>query len=283
MISVAGLVKRYGRTAAVDGLSLRVAAGEVVALLGPNGAGKSTTIRAMTGLLRPTSGTVAICGHDMATDGVAAKQRFGFVPDRPYLYPKLSGRELLRFLGRLRKVHDAEARARGLLADFELTSAADALIETYSHGMRQRLTFCAALLHSPSVLIVDEPMVGLDPRGARDVRLLMRRHADEGGHGDGRDRALVFGPRAGGAGRPHPSDSAAPDVGGGAVLLTTHSLEVAESLADWVLLMAGGKERARGSMAELRRQVGDEGANLEAIFMELTQAAEAAAALEQPT
>ena len=249
MISVAGLVKRYGRTAAVDGLSLRVAAGEVVALLGPNGAGKSTTIRAMTGLLRPTSGTVAICGHDMATDGVAAKQRFGFVPDRPYLYPKLSGRELLRFLGRLRKVHDAEARARGLLADFELTSAADALIETYSHGMRQRLTFCAALLHSPSVLIVDEPMVGLDPRGARDVRLLMRRHADEGG----------------------------------AVLLTTHSLEVAESLADWVLLMAGGKERARGSMAELRRQVGDEGANLEAIFMELTQAAEAAAALEQPT
>jgi len=244
LIAVERLVKRYGRVPAVDGLSLQVAAGEVVALLGPNGAGKSTTIRAITGLLRPTSGTVAICGHDMATDGVAAKRRFGFVPDRPYLYPKLSGRELLRFLGRLRKVPGAEARARTLLADFELTTAADALVETYSHGMRQRLTFCAALLHSPEVLIVDEPMVGLDPRGARDVRLLMRRHADEGG----------------------------------AVLLTTHSLEVAESVADWVLLMAGGQERARGSMAELRHRVGDEGANLEAIFMELTRAA-----AEEPT
>jgi ABC-2 type transport system ATP-binding protein len=201
----------------------------------------------MTGLLRPSAGAVSICGHDMATDGVAAKRRFGFVPDRPYLYPKLSGRELLRFLGRLRHVPDAEDKAKALLAAFELTQAADALVETYSHGMRQRLTFCAALLHAPDVLIVDEPMVGLDPRGARDVRHLMRRHADEGG----------------------------------AVLLTTHSLEVAESVADWVLLMAGGKERARGSLAELRQRVGDEGANLEAIFMELTQvAAEESAAQE---
>lgn len=239
MIAIERLVKRYGRMTAVDDVSLEVAAGEVVALLGPNGAGKSTTIKAMTGLLRPTSGTVRICGHDMATDAVAAKRRFGFVPDRPYLYPKLSGRELLRFLGRLRQVQRAESRAAALLAAFELTGAADALVETYSHGMRQRLTFCAALLHSPEVLIVDEPMVGLDPRGARDVRLLMRRHADEGG----------------------------------AVLLTTHSLEVAESLADWVLLMAGGRERARGSLTELRRRVGDEGANLEAIFMELTREA----------
>jgi ABC-2 type transport system ATP-binding protein len=247
VIQVEGLVKRYGRVAAVDGVTFRVAAGEVVALLGPNGAGKSTTIRAMTGLLRPSAGAVSICGHDMATDGVAAKRRFGFVPDRPYLYPKLSGRELLRFLGRLRHVPDAEDKAKALLAAFELTQAADALVETYSHGMRQRLTFCAALLHAPDVLIVDEPMVGLDPRGARDVRHLMRRHADEGG----------------------------------AVLLTTHSLEVAESVADWVLLMAGGKERARGSLAELRQRVGDEGANLEAIFMELTQVAAEESAAQQ--
>src|SRR5690606_9189683 len=145
-----------------------------------------------------------------------------------------------RFLGRLRSVPDSEAKARRLLVDFELTDAADALIETYSHGMRQRLTFCAALLHGPPVLIVDEPMVGRDPRGARDVRLLMRRHADEGG----------------------------------AVLLTTHSLEVAESVSDWVLLMAGGRERARGTMAELRRRIGDEDANLEAIFMQLTRVAD---------
>lgn len=241
MVRVDHLHKRYGRVAAVTDLSLRVVAGEVVALLGPNGAGKSTTIRAITGLLRPTSGSVVIGGHDMASDAVAAKRLFGFVPDRPYLYPKLTGRELLRFLGRLRAVSDAEARAGRLLADFELSAAADALIETYSHGMRQRLTFCAALLHAPPVLIVDEPMVGLDPRGARDVRLLLRRHADEGG----------------------------------AVLLTTHSLDVAESVSDWVLLMAGGRERARGSMAELRQRVGDDRANLEAIFMELTRTAEA--------
>ena len=244
MVRVDGLHKRYGRAPAVVDLSLRVSAGEVVALLGPNGAGKSTTIRAITGLLRPTSGSVAIHGHDMATDGVAAKRLFGFVPDRPYLYPKLTGRELLRFLGRLRKVPDAETAAKRLLADFELTRAADSLVETYSHGMRQRLTFCAALLHAPPVLIVDEPMVGLDPRGARDVRLLLRRHADEGG----------------------------------AVLLTTHSLEVAESVSDWVLLMVGGKERARGSMSELRRTVGDDGANLEAIFMQLTRSSDDAAA-----
>lgn len=229
-------MKRYGRFAAVNGLDLRVAAGEVVALLGPNGAGKSTTIRAITGLLRPTAGTVSICGHDMGRDTVAAKRRFGFVPDRPYLYPKLSGRELLRFLGRLRRVEGAEATAARLLDEFELSAAADELIETYSHGMRQRLTFCAALLHAPDALIVDEPMVGLDPRGARDVRQLLRRHADRGG----------------------------------AVLLTTHSLDVAEAVADWVLLMASGTERARGTMAELRRRVGDERANLEAIFMELT-------------
>jgi len=243
MVRVDHLHKRYGRVAAVTDLSLEVAAGEVVALLGPNGAGKSTTIRAITGLLRPTSGSVAIGGHDMATDAVAAKRLFGFVPDRPYLYPKLTGRELLRFLGRLRSVPDAETRAARLLSDFELSGAADALIETYSHGMRQRLTFCAALLHGPPVLIVDEPMVGLDPRGARDVRLLIRRHADEGG----------------------------------AVLLTTHSLDVAESVSDWVLLMTGGTERARGSMAELRHRVGDERANLEAIFMELTMTADAEA------
>lgn len=239
MIQVEQLVKRYGRTAAVDGLSFEVERGRVLALLGPNGAGKSTTIKAVTGQLRPTSGRVAVCGHDLLTAPLAAKRSFGYVPDRPYLYPNLSGRELLRFLGRLREVDEAERKANALLARFELVEAADELVETYSHGMRQRLTFCSALLHEPQVLIVDEPMVGLDPRGARDVRLLLREHADEGG----------------------------------AVLLTTHSMDVAEAVADEIVLLARGRAVARGTMQELRGRVADEAANLEAIFIQLTSEA----------
>lgn len=239
MIEVRGLVKRYGRFTAVDGLSFEVAAGRVLALLGPNGAGKSTTIRAVTGQVLPTAGTVTVGGHDVTRRPLEAKALIGYVPDRPYLYPNLTGRELLRFLGRLRRVERAEERARELLERFELTRAADELVQTYSHGMRQRLTFCAALLHRPRALVIDEPMVGLDPRGARDVRLLMRRHADEGG----------------------------------AVLLTTHSLAVAEAVADEIVLMSRGRAVARGTLAELRRRVGDDAADLEEIFLRLTEEA----------
>lgn len=236
MIVAEALVKSYGRFRAVDGVDLRVGRGEVVALLGPNGAGKSTTIKALVGLIRPTAGRVFVAGYDLARQGVAAKAAFGYVPDRPYLYPKLSGRELLRFLGRLRKVNAAEQRAGALLERFGLSESADALIETYSHGMRQRLTFAAALLHSPSAFIVDEPMVGLDPRGARDVRLLLRDFADDGG----------------------------------ALLLTTHSMEVAEAIADRVLVMARGRVVAAGGLHDLRARVGSQDANLEAIFLQLT-------------
>ncbi len=236
MIVAEGLSKSYGRFRAVDGVDLRVGPGEVVALLGPNGAGKSTTIKSLVGLIRPTSGRVAVGGYDLASHGVQAKATFGYVPDRPYLYPKLSGRELLRFLGRLRKVPRAEERAAALLGQFELGEAADSLVETYSHGMRQRLTFAAALLHEPRALIVDEPMVGLDPRGARDVRLLLREFADNGG----------------------------------ALLLTTHSMEVAEAVSDRVLVMARGKIVAQGALAELRSRIGSEEASLEAIFLQIT-------------
>ncbi|MFO7547160.1 MAG: ABC transporter ATP-binding protein [Trueperaceae bacterium] len=236
MIRVSGLVKRYGPVHAVDGVDLHVAAGEVVALLGPNGAGKSTTIKAITGMLRPTRGVVEILGHDLAKRPIDAKRAFGYVPDRPYLYPKLTGRELLRFLVRLRRVEDGEAHGEALLASFGLADAADALIETYSHGMRQRLTFVSALLHRPPALVIDEPMVGLDPRGARDVRALMRSHADDGG----------------------------------AVLLTTHSMEVAQAVADRVLVMAKGRIAAHGTMAELRARVGRDDADLEAIFLQIT-------------
>lgn len=239
MIEVRGLVKRYGRFTAVDGLSFSVERGRVLALLGPNGAGKSTTIRAVTGQIVPTSGLVSVGGFDVVNRPLEAKTLVGYVPDRPYLYPNLTGRELLRFLGRLRKVQGAERKASELLERFELARSADELVQTYSHGMRQRLTFCAALLHGPEALVIDEPMVGLDPRGARDVRALMRRHADEGG----------------------------------AVLLTTHSLAVAEAVADDIVVMNRGRSVAQGTLSELRSRVGDDAADLEEIFLRLVDEA----------
>ncbi len=243
MIEVRRLVKSYGRVRAVDDVSFEVTGGEVVALLGPNGAGKSTTIKAITGLLRPTGGAVSVGGHDLEHSPLAAKALLGYVPDRPYLYQKLTGRELLRFLARLRRVPEGESRAEGWLRRFGLERSANELIETYSHGMRQKLTFAAALLHDPPALVIDEPMVGLDPRAARDVRQLMRARADEGG----------------------------------AVLLTTHSMDVAEAVADRVLLLHLGRVVASGSMDDLRARVGSDDASLEAIFLQLTEEAAASA------
>jgi ABC-2 type transport system ATP-binding protein len=218
MIEVERFVKRYGAHLAVAGVSLSARPGEVVALLGPNGAGKSTTIRAITGLLRPTEGSVRVCGHDVVRAPLKAKAALGYVPDRPYLYPKLTARELLRFVGRLRAVADGDRRADAWLDAFSLLGVANELIETYSHGMRQKLTFAAALLAEPPVLVVDEPMVGLDPRAARQVREIMRSYADRGR----------------------------------TVLLTTHAMDVAEALADRVVVMHRGRIAAQGTMAELR-------------------------------
>jgi len=240
VIEVDALHKRYGALRAVDGVAFTVARGEVVALLGPNGAGKSTTIKCITGLVRPTSGAVRLDGFDVVTQGDRAKAALGYVPDRPYLYPKLTGRELVRFIGRLRRVPDAERQAERWLDAFALLDAQNALIETYSHGMRQRLTFVTALLHDPRALVVDEPMVGLDPRAARQVRDLLKRHAERGR----------------------------------AVLLTTHSMDVAEAVADRVLVMHRGTVVAAGSMSELRRAVGRDDADLEAIFLQLTEEAQ---------
>ncbi len=242
MIEVEGLSKRYGAHLAVDGVDLHVRPGEVVALLGPNGAGKSTTIRAITGLLRPTAGRVRVCGQDVVRAPLAAKAQLGYVPDRPYLYPKLTARELLRFVGRLRGVDAGDRRADAWLEAFALSPVGNELIETYSHGMRQKLTFAAALLGDPAVLVVDEPMVGLDPRAARQVRDLMRGHAD----------------------------------GGNTVLLTTHAMDVAEALADRVVVLHRGRVAAQGTMAELRTAAGTGETDLEAIFLRLTDEATAA-------
>ncbi|MFW5899200.1 MAG: ABC transporter ATP-binding protein, partial [Jiangellaceae bacterium] len=162
MIHVDALTKRYGRVTAAQDVTLRARPGEVLALLGPNGAGKTTTIKVITGMIRASAGRVLVAGVDVARDPVRAKAALGYVPDRPYLYPKLTGRELLRFLGRLRGVDRVETRADAWLDRFGLSEVQNERIEAYSHGMRQKLTFCAALLHDPPVVVIDEPMVGLD-------------------------------------------------------------------------------------------------------------------------
>lgn len=243
MIEVTDVHKVYGRFVAVEGLTFTVGRGQVLALLGPNGAGKSTTIRSITGLVRPTRGRVTVDGIDVQRSPAKAKQRLGYVPDRPYLYPKLTGRELLRFVARLRGVADGDRAADLWLERFDLVKVQNERIEAYSHGMRQKLTFCAAFLHEPSVVVIDEPMVGLDPRAARDVKVLMRDWAN--------------------AGR--------------TVLLTTHQIDVAEELADDVVVMHRGRLVAQGTMQHLRHAVGNDEARLESIFLMLTEESEAAA------
>ncbi len=237
MIEVQNLVKTYGRIHAVKDISFTAQKGQLLTLLGPNGAGKSTTIKSITGLIRPTSGSIRVAGFDVVKDGVKAKASMGYVPDRPYLYKKLTGRELLRFLGQLRKVEDVDKKAQGWLEFFSLQDFANELIESYSHGMKQKLTFIAALLHEPQVLVIDEPMVGLDPRAAKQVRQLMKDYT--------KDNRTV--------------------------LLTTHSMDVAESIADEVVLVNKGEIIAQGGMSQLQENIGKKEAGLETIFLELTK------------
>lgn len=237
MIEVHNLVKRYGRIQAVKGISFTAYPGEVLGLLGPNGAGKSTTIKSITGIIRPTEGSIKLAGFDVVKQGIEAKARLGYVPDRPYLYPKLTGREFLRFLCTLRGVEDGEKKAQSWLEFFSLQDFGNEVIETYSHGMRQKLTFIAALIHQPPVLVVDEPMVGLDPKGAKQVRELMTDYARQGK----------------------------------TVVLTTHSMEVAQVVAHRVILVNKGQIAAQGDLATLRSHVGNASADLEDIFLRLTE------------
>jgi ABC-2 type transport system ATP-binding protein len=242
------LRKTYGTLVAVDDLSLAVEPGAVFGFLGRNGAGKSTTIRMMMGLLEPTAGTVALGGHDIRHAPEAAKALTGYVPDHPFLYDKLTGLELLRFVGSLYGLGAAEAARRGaqLLEEFGLASVAGELTETLSHGMRQRLALAAALVHRPRVLVLDEPMVGLDPEGALELRRLLRRLAADG--------VTIF--------------------------LSTHSLAVAEELSHRIGIIDRGRLVALGTLADLRaRAQGDGGrdaASLEAVFLDIVSAADGA-------
>ncbi len=238
MLELKGVVKRYGAFEAVKGLDLRAERGEIFGFLGPNGAGKTTTIRMVAGVLRPTAGEVLVDGVNVADEPEKAKAKVGYIPDRPYLYEKLSGGEFLRFVAGLWGRDGAEAERRGerLLELFGLSEWRDELIESYSHGMRQKLLISSALIHQPELIVVDEPMVGLDPRSARLLKDLLQTFVDETG----------------------------------TVFLSTHTLEVAEALCDRIAIIQSGRIIASGTMEELRRQSEVGGGHLEEIFLKVT-------------
>jgi len=238
MITLEKLSKRYGTFTAVDSIDLTVPAGELFGFLGPNGAGKTTTLRMIAGILRPTQGRVMLGGVDLARDPVRAKSRLGFIPDRPFIYEKLTGSEFLRFVAGLYDQQGpvVERRARELLALFDLEEWRDELVESYSHGMRQKLIISSAFVHRPEIIVVDEPMVGLDPKAARILKDLFREYTHRG----------------------H------------TIMMSTHTLEVAETLCDRIAIIQAGTIRASGSMAELRARVSDGRAGLEDIFLRLT-------------
>ncbi|HXG21371.1 MAG TPA: ABC transporter ATP-binding protein [Methylomirabilota bacterium] len=239
MIHLEHVTKRFGSFTAVNDLSLQIAEGEIFGFLGPNGAGKTTTIRMMMGLLRPSAGRILLGGHDLATAPLAAKAISAFVPDRPFVYEKLTGREFLEFVGRLYQVPEDACKTRAIesLEFFRLSDWGDELVETYSHGMKQRLVVAAALLPDPRILVVDEPMVGMDPIGARMFKALLR--------------SLT--------------------LKGKTVFMSTHSLEVAEELCDRIGIILSGRLIALGTLDELQQQAGREG-RLEDIFLQLTAA-----------
>jgi ABC-2 type transport system ATP-binding protein len=240
MIEIVQVSKTYGGSLrkAVDNLSLTVRPGEVFGFLGPNGAGKTTTIRMLVGLLRPDAGTIRINGFDMATQPLQAKQQIAFVPDTPEVYDRLTGLEYLNFIGDIYGVAPRERRERieRLGALFELTHALTDRISAYSHGMQQKLVLMGALLHDPPVWILDEPMVGLDPRSAHILKELMVEHTRKG-------RTLFF---------------------------STHVLEVAERLCDRVAIIKQGRIIACGTLEELRQER-RQAESLEQIFLELTE------------
>ena len=238
MIRVEGLTKRYGNFVAVDNIDLHVPKGSIFGFLGPNGAGKTTTLRIIAGIMRPTKGRITLGGDDVVDNPMAAKRRLGFIPDRPFVYEKLTGAEFLRFVAALYQQDGeiVERRIDELLDVFELTQWKNELVESYSHGMRQKLIISSALIHRPEVIVVDEPMVGLDPKAARLLKDIFRQFVDRGG----------------------------------TVLMSTHTLEVAEAMCQRIAIIQQGKMVAQGTMEELRQQTAAGDASLEDLFLKLT-------------
>ena len=238
MRQLRNLSKDYDGFPALKDLSVDIPDGEFFCFLGPNGAGKTTTIKIITGLLRPAAGRALICGHDIQKAPMEAKRLLGYIPDTPYLYEKLSGRDFMHFVGNLYDVPKKQVLEAidEYFTAFKLTAAADHLIENYSFGMRQKLCFSAAFLHKPRVLVVDEPMVGLDPQSARTLKNILRRYCADGG----------------------------------TVFLSTHLLAIAEELCDRLGIITKGELRFLGTVDELRRDLSSQG-TLEDLFLELTE------------
>ena len=237
MIRMSQVEKRYGTFQALQPLDLEVRTGEVFGFLGPNGAGKTTTIRMLSGVLIPSRGTIEIDGIDIVENPVESRRRIGYIPDRPYLYDKLTAREFLAFVGGIYGLTSDVIATRGdrLLDEHGLLERADELVEAYSHGMKQRLVLSAALLHEPRLLIVDEPMVGLDPHGARRIKDRFREVAD----------------------------------GGRTVFLSTHSLDTAQEVCDRVGILFKGRLVALGPVEELLSDRGS--VDLEEVFLTITE------------
>jgi ABC-2 type transport system ATP-binding protein len=238
MIELKDLTKKYGDFQAVNDLNLSVKKGEIFGFIGPNGAGKTTTIKMMGGILEPTNGTVTIAGVSMQSEPEKAKSKIGFIPDRPYLYEKLTGMEFLRFTADLYGVPEEvfQATVYKILKDFSLADWADELVESYSHGMKQRLIMSAAIVHNPEVIIVDEPMVGLDPAAIIMVKKLFKTLADQG--------VTIF--------------------------MSTHTLKVAEDACDRIGVIHKGSLIALGTTTELQREANVTEADLERVFLNLT-------------
>ncbi|MFN3200885.1 MAG: ABC transporter ATP-binding protein [Bradymonadia bacterium] len=242
MLEIKNVTKRYGRFTAVDDLSFEVPAGQIFGFLGPNGAGKTTTMKMITGLIQPTQGQITVDGIDVVQSPVHAKSVVGYIPDRPYVHDRLTALEYLYFIAGLygMKRKDTAQRAAEMLALFELVHKADDLVESFSHGMKQRLVMASVLLHRPKLLVVDEPMVGLDPRGARRLKQLLQKEAHEHGL---------------------------------AILMSTHTLEVAEEVCDTVGILHHGRLVVQGPPDVLRQRQGledEKESNLEALFLLLT-------------
>jgi ABC-2 type transport system ATP-binding protein len=246
LIEISGLVKNFGPVAAIKGLDLKVERGEVFGFLGPNGAGKTTAVKIITGLLKPTAGKILVCGFDVAVDPLEAKKRMGLVPDEPFVYPKLTGFEFMRFVGELYDVPVERQRKRipELLEMFELKDRGGEVIESYSHGMRQKLVWASVILHEPQVLVLDEPLVGLDPKSARMVKEIIFELSKRGT----------------------------------SVFMCTHVLEIAEKICGRIGIMQEGSLIACGTLEELRTRSNDR-RSLEDLFLSLTGGQEYAALL----
>lgn len=239
MIRTENLTKYFGSTCAVDNLNLDIKEGEIYCFLGPNAAGKTTTIKLLTGLLRPTKGRIFIGGYDIGKDYLSAKKLIGYIPDFPYLYEKLSGLEFMEFMGGLFKIEQDKGRRliQDYLERFRIWEFRDHLIEDYSHGMRQKLVFAACFLHAPKVIIVDEPMVGLDPYSAKLIKQILIEKAKK-------EKITVF--------------------------LSTHTLSLAEEIADRLGIIDKGRLIAEGTLAQISEGAGIMG-RLEEVFLRITE------------